>query len=471
MNESFTIEGFWWLPVSPEVKIPGILSYKPGDTPRLRLMGTLNQPKEIFFMHTDFINPALILGKSSNGESITLSKCLQINGTTSVVDEGLQSTSEFIAHFAFFGVHFLVLDDIRFISISVRLQGLDSWYNKDCIEISNSSEKNNTIRLKIPDPLVTKLKDYDIKVICTSNRKFSLNSATIHMGVHLEISSKDDKPFESFMKNLRLIQNFFSFLISDPTFVIEMTGRLTISEHIPKEKYSSSQTIRIFYPAAGWQSNPHDDSWAYMLLPFKDVENNFSDLLSNWAQKSEVLKPVIDLFFAGIYLSSYPENEFLNLIQAIETYHRRIVGGEYQPEVAFLNGLYKLLVEAIPQDVSSDFRSSLQNGKLRYAYEFSLRKRLLLICEHISEIIQINFLINHKAIANFAERISNTRNYLTHYSHELKELAITDGYELSVVNYQLRLIISICFLEQLGVPYDKLRKIVSNHGVYKNFLT
>jgi hypothetical protein len=62
MDDPFAIEGFWWLLNTPEVKIPGVLSYTPGDTPRLKLMGALNNIEERVFPTPDFINPDIIHG-------------------------------------------------------------------------------------------------------------------------------------------------------------------------------------------------------------------------------------------------------------------------------------------------------------------------------------------------------------------------------------------------------------------------
>ena len=90
--------------------------------------------------------------------------------------------------------------------------------------------------------------------------------------------------------------------------------------------------------------------------------------------KSEIIEPVYNLYFAGFYKSTYPENEFLNLTQVLETYHRRIYGGKYQEDEIYLNGLYKSFVAAIPLEIDDDFRNGLEIGSLRHANEYSLKK-------------------------------------------------------------------------------------------------
>lgn len=434
-------------------------------------MGTLNKHEEPFFDHSDFINPAIILGITSKGESVTLSNCLQINENSGVGDAGHQTTSEFIAHFAFFGAHFENPNEIQFLSITIRLHDLDSWFNKSCIEVNLHSTNQDIVSMKLPDPLITEIGEFSVELGVIGNRNYRLNSATIQTNAYLTIISANKKPFEEFLAIVRLIQNFFTLLISDPTFVTEMTGDLAIDVEKANEPYSSTREISICYPAAGRQPEPRDVFWAFMLLPYSEIEDNFSDLLKMWVQKAEILKPVYDLYFAGIYQSIYPENEFLNLVQALETYHRRIFGGEYLNRDIYINGLYKSLLSAIPPDISTDFRSSLREGKLKYAFEYSLRKRLQLLCIHITEKMRINFLCNRKTIIDFAKRISYTRNYLTHYSYDLKELSITGGKDLHEANNQLKLIISICFLEQLGLPYKKIHERLKVHRRFEKYFS
>ena len=471
MNEPFAIEGFWWLPNTPDVKIPGVLSFTPGDTPRLKLMGALNNIEERDFPPPDFINPDIIHGISAKGESVTLSKCLQKSRNSSIGDAGSQSTSEFIVHFAFFGVYFSNPSDIQFTSVFVRFHNLDNWYNKSCIETSTPEPGTEVITFIRPKPIDIQINDFLVQIALLESQSLNPNRALLSTKVHINIYNPTKKPLEEYLNLLRLIQNFFTFAITEPTFVIEITGRVTEKIEPTGTNFDPPQIIKIFYAAAGWQSDPSDIFWAFMLLPYSEIEGNLPELLKMWVKKAETLKPVYDLYFAGIYRSTYPENEFLNLTQAIETYHRRIYGGEYISENVYLNGLYKTLTAAIPQDISADFRSSLQKGKLRYAHEYSLRKRIYLLCQHISENLRVNFLNDKKAQSDYAERIADTRNYLTHYSPELKEKAITGGKELFELNNQLELIISFCFLEQLGIPYNKIEALLFKDRRYQKYIS
>lgn len=471
MNTSFTIEGFWWLPNNPELKIPGHFSYTPGDTSRLKLLGVLNKTEDDSFPLRDFINPEFIHGISRKGESITLHKCLQIGLNNTIGDAGRVDTSEFMAHFAFFGAYFSDSSEIQFSSITLLLHNLDNWYNKGSININHSETGFDEIKAIPQPPIVINLNELELKINVSANHSFNLNSATILMRVSLQLISLEQKTFDEFLSVVRLLQDFFSFVISAPTFVIEMTGSLRNNNKFG-DSSMGARAIKIYYNSPGWQPNAREFFWSDMLLPYTKVEDCLAEILRLWVQRTETIGPVYNLFFAGIYRSTYPENEFLNLCQAIETYQRRIHGGEYMSKERYLNGLYKALIAAITEDISKDFRTSLVEGKLRYANEFSLRKRIIILCEHIAQNLSLNILHDKNDISAFAKKISDTRNYLTHYSPELKGKAITGGSELFEINNQLKLFISICFLEQMGISSKKIASLLSRHLPYmKYFIT
>src|SRR5207244_934273 len=116
-----------------------------------------------------------------------------------------------------------------------------------------------------------------------------------------------------------------------------------------------------------------------------------------------------------IYLESY----FLSLIQAIETFCRTVYGGAYVSRDSYKR-VESALVAAIPTDLPDDFRRSLRE-RIRYGYEYSLRKRLRDVLNGM-ENETINLVCPDAR--TFADKIVNTRNYLTHYSNEIREKAI-----------------------------------------------
>jgi hypothetical protein len=470
MNEAFETNGIWWLPVTPHIQVPGFLSYTPGKGLILKLMGALDKTQEKFFLPHEFINPDIILGISSKGDEVTLYRCFQQNGDSGFGNSGSYFNAEFFIHLAFFGAHFSTQTDIQFVDLSVRFHNLDSWYNKNCIQSTISETGIETLTFNCPTPIDIQLKDYQVQFALVKKQTLNLSSVIVSAEAWVHISAISQKSFEDYSNLLRRIQNFLTFVITEPTFVTEMNGRIIGKIEKTDGKFIDPINIRIFGPAVGWQPDAREIFWAFMLLPFSEIESNLPELLRVWVEKSESIKPVYDLYFAGFYRSTYPEDEFLNLTQALETFHRKIYGGQYQPDKVFHKGLYKTLVNAIPSDISDDFKNSLKTGKLFYAHEYSLKTRILLLFEHISEYISVSFLNDKRTREVFAKTIKDTRNYLTHYSPELKDKAVISGKGLYELNQQLRLILEICLLEQMEIPINKIRDIMKKERRYQRFL-
>jgi hypothetical protein len=78
-----------------------------------------------------------------------------------------------------------------------------------------------------------------------------------------------------------------------------------------------------------------------------------------------------DLYFGIIHSSNmYVDHKFLSLMQALETYHRRILGGNELSE----NHHNKRILEILTA-VPDQYRQWLEE-KLKYSNELSLRKRM-----------------------------------------------------------------------------------------------
>jgi hypothetical protein len=257
--------------------------------------------------------------------------------------------------------------------------------------------------------------------------------------------------------------------MSKPTFVSDVIGN---TESAKEENPGFYYPVKIYYLPNGWKANSVKVQFFQMMFTLPSVEEQLEKILDNWISKAELIKPVYDLYFSTLYNPAiYQEFKFLSLAQAVETYHRQIYGGKFQPDDVFKEGLYQTLVDAIPGDIADDFRSSLKQGKLRYANEFSLRKRVQLLGEHLDKGLNLNFLQNKNLRNIFAEQVADTRNYFTHYSPELKDKAAKTGQELHDLIQKLRLVLQICFLEELGFTFDKITEVFKKNREYQKYFS
>jgi len=202
-----------------------------------------------------------------------------------------------------------------------------------------------------------------------------------------------------------------------------------------------------------------------ILFTLDDVHEQLEAYIVNWVNKADRLEPVYDLYFSVLYSQHmYLHSVFLSLAQAIETYHRRTIGGKYQSNAEYQAGLYKKFVEAIPPELDDDFKMSLIMGSLRYANQFSLRKRLRDITGRLAENLPIRF-IALESRSEFIERVCKIRNHLTHYDPD--EQIDIEGTELHDLTEKLMVLLEVCLLEELGFGFDAIRAMTSKHRRYK----
>lgn len=466
MNEPFAIGGYWWLPETPDRKVAGTLTYRPGEGLELELMGLLAGTYNPPFVVPEFIEPPLIHGISGEGQAITLYNCIQTATGGHIGGAGALGQSKFIAHFAFVGVHFPSIGQIQFETVSVRFQYLDEWYDRNHIDTEMADSGETTIIFARPGSLNVNVSNFIVQVAPLVNQKWDSHGVSLVQKVWLNIIGPEGASIDDYLALVMMLHNFFTFSVGKPSFVTEMTARVPEGLHV-----EAAFPVKIYYVPIGWQPNPEETDASRMLLPYSEVENELANVMKAWVEKSQLIKPAFDLYFASIYRPAYVENTFLNLAQAIETYHRLTYGGEYMPEDAYLRGVYKTLVNALPDDLADDFRDALASGKLRYAYEFSLRKRVSLLSQHISESLKVSFLADKRAQSEFAYKVADTRNYLTHYSSDLKERAVTGGKGLHELNAKLAFLITCCFLEQLGFQPDRIEDILRRDGRYSRYFS
>ena len=194
-----------------------------------------------------------------------------------------------------------------------------------------------------------------------------------------------------------------------------------------------------------------------MLFCLGDLHPKPANYVRSYYEKQDRLEPVSNLLFLTVY---YPDmvlpQQLLVLANAVEAYHRAFIGGKYQLDSDYQVGLQKLLEEALPADLDSDFRTSLKN-KLRYLNEYSLRKRVKDICEKFEPLLS-GLLGSPK---RFAEEIANLRNRLTHQDPTTNnQQSEIDWKDFFVKCEQLGLMLEVCLLHEIGFSFEGITNLL-----------
>lgn len=458
MNQ-FEYNGIWWLPENPDNMISGTLKFHPIEGINLELIGSFKEIKDFNAM----LQHEIILGVSSDGENITLYKCYE-----SQFNLARFSTSSFFVNIIFEGHHFKKEEDIILDSLSINYSRLEEWtkisgFQNNTEYDASKNIKKMEIAYAIPQKVEANLDNLKISL----DYNFSLNRKGIedyHLKQTTFIKIEPDKPihYNDFQNNICYhIQNFLSLAIGKATDSLIIKGKTVPSKNRLPAGSVEHEKILIFHSVKGLSDLSKPIHPLDMLFLFEDISDDFENCLKNWITKSELLQPVYDLYFGTLYNSSmYIQHEFLSLIQALESYHRRIHDGKYVPEDHY-SQIYDVLIDAIP-DVDKDFKESLKQ-KMKYHNEFSLRKRIKEIfiqCNNLT-----NLIIPNKT--EFIEDVVNTRNFLTHYDKKIESKAKT-GQELYHLVQKIKFLLEICFLIELEISKENIETLVSRNRRYQS---
>jgi len=460
-------KGVWWLPEKPEEQIPGTLKFTPDEGAILELAGSF---KDISFKDIEnmdkMLKSEIILGVSADGEKITLYKCFESDFEITVRPSFQKfPTSVFRAEFVFIGAHFQKPEDIKFKSISVHYSHLDEWVNISGFTFQYKSDTGEfLIKYKLPEPIQAKInKDCKISIdfkVTYPTRSIVQKEANIKQRTYIRIEHSIEKSLDEYLNIMRHIQNFLSLGVTEPVYPSKITGITEANKHtITDNPYISP--VEIYYRLPEISRAPRTVYPHNMLFTFKDISDRFEMFLKNWFEKANTLEPVYDLYFGPLYNPRmYLRHQFLSLIQALEAYHRRNFEGKYLPDDDY-GRVRKKLEEFIDGlRIDSSFKNALKN-KLKYGNEYSLRKRLKEIFRQYKEITD-NFITNKDVFIN---KVVEIRNYLTHYDKNSREIAV-DKKQLYHITQQLKIVIVICLLSELGFNFKEIKNLLARNYKY-----
>ena len=213
-------------------------------------------------------------------------------------------------------------------------------------------------------------------------------------------------------------------------------------------------SVKIYYKIAGISKVTKKVNPNNILLKFHDISDRFEIILNKWLNKASSLEIFFNLYFEIIYNSGiHLEHKFLNLILALEAYHRKTKENFELPEDKFKDMLDEI-VNLVPEKYKSWLRE-----KLNYSNEKNLRRRLKEIMDEFS--YAISLFIQDENIKHFIDKVIKTRNYLIHKDDKIEKNVAKDK-ELFYLVEKLKLIVEICILKELGFTQDEIKDKVHN---------
>jgi len=450
MMEVFEHKGKWWLPGEESNQIDGTLTYSPIDGVILQLSGAFADLSRAIGRQ-GLSTARLILGTTASGTRITLLSCAETHRSLRGIPGDGYPTSSHRAEVALVGSHFPDHEAVTFDAVRVHYSHLDSWASLGYFDFAREDDMAK-ISYGSPEPRVAHLHE-GLTVSLTSAGSEHWEGSpprrvTIEREARIGIQLGERTRFDRFLRPIRLIQIFLALGVG--TTVHQLKVGATREEML--EDVRVPQEVEIFYqpPRAPLQQETLHHS--EMTFTLAHMDDRFEPFLRNWFDSADCLGPVVDLYFATLAESGmFAEHRFLTLTRALESFHRRRYGGQYlAPE--HYQPAYHHLVSAIPDWVVPDHRDALTT-RLKYGYEYSLRKRLRDIFNAYEAVLSSAF----PDPTAFIDKVVKTRNYLTHYDEDDRQGAATCGLQLHRLATQLRTLLEVCLLGEIGFTSEELQ--------------
>lgn len=465
MYESFTLKGIWWLPNKPEKKLTGILTIDPYSFAKLEVFGAFEEITEINKQVNTF---EIINGVA--GFKVTLYDCITSSNTFQAPGTLI---STYFVNVVFSGHIFEKFSDIMFYRINLELSFLSTWANFSSLRrVKAQNDVDYRVEVVRIPPIITSIGNSDLNISLVPSVSGSINKKndleiSLTQKTFLEIESGKEIHFENFLKISEKLQQFFTLAIDRPIQILEMKGYIQNQDDNEKK---NNIVVEVFLPKQK-ELLIKDDFVHPSMMPFSldAISERFSIILNKWFEKYEILSPMFNFFFAIRFNPGMNiEHKFLNLIVCIESYHRRVYGGNYLSETEY-EQFVEIIKKSIPTDGDQNYLDFTENfiKSLDYKNELSLRRRLKAILSKNEEITS-EYIKNKR---KFIDNVVNTRNYFVHLDKKLEKSAVTDYQNLSIINLKLNFIVDFCLYTELEFGIEEIKKIFNQRNEYKELIS
>ena len=445
MREKNVYQGNWHLP-NFEEKVGGILTFEPDEGAYLELFGG-------FSCWDPFAVPSgieILLGTAVGGKAITLLDCF----CTSRRNSGFGTTSieylKFSVRFVLMDTHIEKPEVLKFNKIVANIHNLREWVGISGLNVVyNDLSDGREVEANYSQPVNVEFEiDQSTRGKLVFDRLTSARQRvdfvfSIEQTVKLEITSTESVPLEHLLKKVTVFQNFLILALYHPTFIID----ITLESDSVVRPYDGFGDIPIAITLLGSQQykvdffDPKKNEYE-VFFTYRNIEQLFPKMIKIWYQKYEQLDHIMYLLFQQFYLRShFTENSFLNLAQAIESYHERT-----RPLTKMPKSDYEIMRNNLLATSAPEYHEWLK-GIFSFGNSPTLHQRL---ADMISQFIdtELHWIsVDHE---RFIQQIKWSRNYYTHLGKELESKALKT-YDLYKASLKLKLILSICFLMEMGI--------------------
>ena len=453
--EELELSGWWWLPDNEDKKVPGVMTFSNEEGIRLKLIGSF---KELPQLGSAEEHP-LILGSTGEGKLVTLFDAIPLR--TSFTSGGF-TTQEFWARVGCTGAQFLQAEQARFHKASLEYTHLADWVGRSGFHPDYDTEGGSLTKYRLaytfPDEVKAAIPDGEVCVTYAFESGGDLlREVSLRQSARIRVDLGHDLTLDEWWSDFVLpFRNLLTLATTRPNALTRISV-YSEDKTVSTSKGDREVPVDLFYQQV-WHEKvqakrlfPHD-----MLFTLHDVAEDFGAVVKHWLRVAKELDSVCNLFFSVSHLPGlYSENQFLNTVQAAESYHRRRIRNRVLPRA-----LHRERVRSIFHQVPAEHEEWLKQV-LAYSNEPTLRHRMSDLLDVTQEVVSP--LITDQD--GFVRKVVDTRNYFTHYDPHLRSKAATRS-ELHWLRETLSFMVEACLLRELGLAAERRRDLFQRNRRY-----
>lgn len=460
--EPIQTRGYFWLPNNPEEKLPGELRISEYGQIELDLMGIFsreNRQGGIEYLAGQLTDIDRICGNIYENGYVTLLKCIQTRFQSNLFSSQALELSSFLATIALVGVDY-EQDELTFNRFNFVVEGLDDWLNFDTIRTSVDFEVDDDIIKSVKSgradynfqesPSYTLNDGIEVQfcapVLSSAifpHRPLSFFSLTSQP--YISLTSQEPKKIDYFIDLADKVRKFISLAVDQEiqmqsfTFLDELQGRTV--------------DVRMYLQMRLAREAEYKPSVQKVLFTYWDVETRFEEIMNCWITQYESDKAghALNLYFAGAWReSSLLDTNLTFLAQAIEVLHRETNPDDRPMDQQQFREIKRKIFDLLPADIPP-----LIKTRIGQVNQPSLRNRAKAMMMPFE-----NWFRDDEASDEFARRVSDTRNYFTHYSGELS-IGLREGGELFDLYTKLEILLLLHILELVGFDRCQIAQMIT----------
>lgn len=452
MEETEEWRGDWYLPSSPDNRVPGILRFAPDEGIHLELLGSFQDDP---IGSSNLKNELLILGECEPPKDVSLHGCVQVAAGAPFARS---RWARYACNRVFENVHFESEEEMVFDSLHLRIHSLDEWADLGGFTIENDFlEKSSTIGHKKPVAKgLASGEGWDLKLAASAkgpSTNYAQTTASIEQKTWFIVNWSDSQPLEEVWAWIARLSGLMGLALMEHGYVTEVQLRCEAAREQLAGGNSYLHPVVFHYNRTGQQLPKKPRLPFEMLFTFGEQPERTAEVVQRWMERWPLLRPVLDQFFGTRRnITMFVNQRFLDATQALEAYHRRTIIPSSE-EVSN----HKAKVGRILSSVSTQDAEWLKD-RLRYSIEPGLRKRLQYLVRLVEEFIPGL----EKNWKSFINTVVSTRNYYTHYDSRLEHAAMTGIHELHLASEKLLLIMTLLLLLDLGYSRAEVHKLLED---------